>query len=65
MVHGGPYPASTVPASTSVGAQAIKRWLRPVAYQSLPEELLPDTLKRSNPLKVTQIVDGQIKTSLE
>ncbi|MCG9752162.1 aldehyde dehydrogenase (NADP(+)) [Vibrio brasiliensis] len=59
MVHGGPYPASTMPASTSVGAEAIKRWLRPVAYQSIPEALLPDALKTSNPLNVRRSVDGK------
>lgn len=58
MVHGGPYPASTMSASTSVGAEAIKRWLRPVAYQSLPDELLPDALKSGNPLNVRQSIDG-------
>ena len=62
MVHGGPYPASTMPASTSVGTQAIKRWLRPVAYQSLPDELLPDALKQSNPLNVTRTIDGVVET---
>ena len=36
MQHGGPYPASTAPASTSVGATAIHRFLRPVTYQSFP-----------------------------
>ncbi|GLO63792.1 aldehyde dehydrogenase [Vibrio sp. MACH09] len=58
MVHGGPYPASTMSASTSVGAESIKRWLRPVAYQSLPNELLPDALKNENALNVRQSVDG-------
>ncbi|KOO15212.1 aldehyde dehydrogenase [Vibrio xuii] len=58
MVHGGPYPASTMPASTSVGAEAIKRWLRPVAYQSVPEALLPEALKSQNPLSVRRTVDG-------
>ncbi|MEZ8271191.1 aldehyde dehydrogenase (NADP(+)) [Vibrio splendidus] len=58
MVHGGPYPASTMSASTSVGAEAIKRWLRPVAYQAVPDELLPDALKRENPLNLRQSVDG-------
>ena len=33
--HGGPYPATTS-TSTSVGATAIERWLRPVTYQSTP-----------------------------
>ncbi len=59
MVHGGPYPASTMSASTSVGAEAITRWLRPVAYQALPDGLLPDALKTTNPLKVRQTIDGQ------
>jgi NADP-dependent aldehyde dehydrogenase len=42
--HGGPYPATTAPATTSVGAAAIRRWLVPVAYQGLPAELLPAQL---------------------
>ncbi|WP_042376049.1 aldehyde dehydrogenase family protein [Streptacidiphilus melanogenes] len=40
MHHGGPYPASTSTA-TSVGATAVERWLRPVSFQTVPEELLP------------------------
>ena len=42
--HGGPWPATTVPAYTSVGSAAIRRWLVPVAYQGLPAELLPPGL---------------------
>jgi acyl-CoA reductase-like NAD-dependent aldehyde dehydrogenase len=42
--HGGPFPASTTPAYTSVGAAAIRRWLVPVAYQDFPAELLPAAL---------------------
>jgi NADP-dependent aldehyde dehydrogenase len=34
--HGGPWPASTRPESTSVGMRAIERFLRPVALQDLP-----------------------------
>ena len=41
QVHGGPYPASTNFGATSVGTLSIRRWLRPVAYQNLPEALLP------------------------
>lgn len=44
MVHGGPYPASTNFGATSVGTMAIRRWLRPVSYQNLPEALLPAEL---------------------
>jgi NADP-dependent aldehyde dehydrogenase len=44
MVHGGPYPASTNFGATSVGTMSIRRWLRPVSYQNMPEALLPDGL---------------------
>jgi NADP-dependent aldehyde dehydrogenase len=39
--HGGPWPATTAPAYTSVGAAAIRRWLVPVVYQDCPPALLP------------------------
>jgi len=58
MVHGGPFPATSNPASTSVGATAIRRFLRPVCYQDLPDALLPDGVKRANPLSLTRMVDG-------
>ena len=41
MVHGGPYPASTNFGATSVGTLSIRRFLRPVCYQNLPENVLP------------------------
>jgi len=41
MVHGGPYPASTNFGATSVGTMAIRRFLRPVSYQNVPDALLP------------------------
>ncbi len=44
QVHGGPYPASTNFGATSVGTMSIRRWLRPVAFQNLPQELLPQDL---------------------
>jgi NADP-dependent aldehyde dehydrogenase len=43
--HGGPFPATTVPAYTSVGTAAIRRWLVPVAYQNFPADLLPAALR--------------------
>jgi NADP-dependent aldehyde dehydrogenase len=43
--HGGPWPATTTPAYTSVGSAAIRRWLVPVAYQNVPAELLPAGLR--------------------
>lgn len=44
MVHGGPYPASTNFGATSVGTLAIRRFLRPVSYQNIPEAVLPGDL---------------------
>ncbi|WP_329212355.1 aldehyde dehydrogenase (NADP(+)) [Streptomyces sp. NBC_00683] len=56
--HGGPYPATTS-TSTSVGATAIERWLRPVSYQSTPEALLPPELREDNPQGLPRRVDGR------
>ncbi|MEU6131687.1 aldehyde dehydrogenase (NADP(+)) [Saccharopolyspora sp. NPDC047091] len=50
--HGGPYPATTAPAHTSVGTAAIDRFLRPVAFQNAPDSLLPPLLQAANPLGV-------------
>ncbi|WP_030419819.1 MULTISPECIES: aldehyde dehydrogenase (NADP(+)) [unclassified Streptomyces] len=61
MVHGGPWPASSSPGTTSVGTLAIERWLRPVCYQSFPDALLPEELRAENPLGVTRLVDGVLE----
>ncbi len=45
MVHGGPWPATADPRTTSVGTRAIDRFVRPVCYQNLPEALLPADLR--------------------
>jgi NADP-dependent aldehyde dehydrogenase len=45
MNHGGPFPASTQIRTTSVGSEAIKRFQRPICYQNMPLELLPELLK--------------------
>jgi len=60
MQHGGPYPATTNAASTSVGAAAILRFLRAVAYQNLPAALLPLELRDDNPTAVPQRIDGKL-----
>ncbi|MDQ1122507.1 aldehyde dehydrogenase family protein [Microbacterium trichothecenolyticum] len=60
--HGGPYPATTAPATTSVGAAAITRFTRPVAYQNVPDALLPEPLRESNPWGVPRVVDGVLTT---
>jgi NADP-dependent aldehyde dehydrogenase len=59
MQHGGPWPSATSSA-TSVGAAAIERWLRPVTYQSVPDDLLPPALRESNPLMIARRVDGVV-----
>jgi NADP-dependent aldehyde dehydrogenase len=58
MQHGGPYPATTAPSSTSVGTAAISRFLRPVSYQSVPDELLPPAVREANPWGIPRRVDG-------
>ncbi|TAN22255.1 MAG: aldehyde dehydrogenase (NADP(+)) [Acidobacteria bacterium] len=57
MVHGGPYPASSLPQS-SVGTRAIVRFVRPVCYQDMPAFALPDELKDANPLRIWRLKDG-------
>ena len=58
MVHGGPFPATSDVRSTSVGSAAIFRFTRPVSYQNMPQALLPDELKNSNPLEIWRLVNG-------
>ncbi|MFN8341863.1 MAG: aldehyde dehydrogenase (NADP(+)) [Cyclobacteriaceae bacterium] len=58
MQHGGPFPATTDARFSSVGIDAIKRFIRPVAFQNFPDALLPDELKESNPLHIWRLVDG-------
>lgn len=59
--HGGPWPATTLP-TTSVGAAAINRWVRPVCYQNAPEPLLPPPLRDDNPWQVPRRVDGVMES---
>lgn len=58
MVHGGPFPATSAPATTSVGTRAIERFLRPVSYQNVPAALLPEELCDDNALGVPRLRDG-------
>lgn len=62
MVHGGPYPATTDPHSTSVGTLAIERYLRAVCYQNAPAAVLPPALVDSNPLGIRRLIDGEMTT---
>ena len=61
MVHGGPFPSTSDSRTTSVGATAIDRFLRPVCYQEVPAELLPSSLRDENPLAVPRIVNGELR----
>lgn len=61
MVHGGPFPATSNDRTTSVGATAIDRFLRPVCYQNLPAELLPGELEDANPLGLWRLRDGKLE----
>lgn len=63
MQHGGPYPATTTPATTSVGTAAIKRFLRPVTYQNYPGALLPEALRDANPLGILRLLNGRWTTA--
>ncbi len=60
MQHGGPFPATTDSRFTSVGADGIKRFARPVAFQNWSNELLPDELKNENPLGIWRTVNDQL-----
>ncbi|XKK41333.1 aldehyde dehydrogenase (NADP(+)) [Nocardiopsis sp. ARC36] len=60
MVHGGPFPATSDPRSTSVGSLAVHRFLRPVAYQSVPDAFLPPALREANPWGLSRRVDGSV-----
>lgn len=61
MVHGGPFPATSDGRSTSVGTLAVDRFLRPVAYQNIPDALLPIPLQQDNPWKLNRLVDGTME----
>lgn len=57
IVHGGPYPATTDARTTSVGSLAIERFMRPVAYQSFPEELLSEPVSERNNWEVPRDIN--------
>lgn len=59
QTHGGPWP-STNSIHTSVGATAIRRFLRPVTYQDAPESVLPQEL-RDDYTAIPRRVDGVLQ----
>ncbi|HEU5365819.1 MAG TPA: aldehyde dehydrogenase (NADP(+)) [Hanamia sp.] len=60
MQHGGPFPATTDSRFTSVGADGIKRFARPVAFQNWENKFLPDALKNENPLNIWRVVNNEM-----
>jgi len=58
MHHGGPYPAASHSFFTSIGTGSIYRFVRPVCFQSFPDDCLPETLQNANPRGAMRLVDG-------
>lgn len=57
--HSGPWPATSAPSATSVGAAALDRFTRPIAYQNVPDTALPKPLQASNPWGVPRRENGK------
>jgi 2,5-dioxopentanoate dehydrogenase len=64
MMHGGPFPATTDIFSTSVGSDAIKRFVRPICFQDCPSELLPEALQNENVLNIMRKINGHYTRDL-
>ena len=62
MHHGGPFPSTTDSRFTSVGTDAVLRFVRPVCFQNCPEFLLPEVLRNENTTGATRLVDGVYTT---
>jgi alpha-ketoglutaric semialdehyde dehydrogenase len=60
MHHGGPFPATTDSRFTSVGADGIKRFARPLSFQNWSDALLPDELKNENPFGIWRTVNAHL-----
>lgn len=57
--HGGPWPATNT-QHTSVGASAIRRFMRPLTWQNAPTELLPAEL-RDDYDSIPRRIDGRFQ----
>jgi len=55
--HGGQWPSSST-HTTSVGLDALFRFVRPVVYQNFPDNQLPAELQNANPYGVERVVNG-------
>jgi 2,5-dioxopentanoate dehydrogenase len=59
MQHGGPFPSTTDSRFSAVGADAIKRFARPVSFQNFPDSILPYELQELNPLKIWRLRNNE------
>ena len=46
----------------AIGLVALQRFLRPVAYQGLPDAALPAPLRQNNPWRIPRRLDGEIES---
>lgn len=60
MHHGGPFPSTTDARFTSVGADGIRRFARPVCFQNWPQSALPEELKNENRLRIWRTVNNHL-----
>ena len=59
--HGGPWPSTTAPAATSVGAHGLDRFVRPVTFQSADESWLPAEAQEANPWQLPRRINGTLR----
>jgi alpha-ketoglutaric semialdehyde dehydrogenase len=63
MQHGGPFPATTDSRFTSVGADGIKRFARPICFQNWSNDLLPGELKNENQYNIWRTINNELTKS--
>jgi NADP-dependent aldehyde dehydrogenase len=63
--HGGPWPATSRPDATSVGAAALDRFTRPVTFQGAADAALPMALRSDNPWTLARRVNGLLRPVTE
>jgi NADP-dependent aldehyde dehydrogenase len=61
--HGGPWPATSNATGTSIGAASLSRFVRPVGFQAVRDDWLPEGARRANPWGVTRRVNGVLEPS--
>ncbi|MBN8862329.1 MAG: aldehyde dehydrogenase (NADP(+)) [Sphingobacteriales bacterium] len=60
MQHGGPFPATTDSRFSAVGADGIRRFARPLAYQQWDNTLLPAALQDENPWGIWRTINDEL-----